>query len=63
MICCPDSYYPKPKTWLTRHTLLREFNNQSHSKLRNPTVLYSKTKSKCIQGLYKFKSSCFKRFK
>lgn len=29
MICCPDSYYPKPQIWLTRHTLLREFNNQS----------------------------------
>ena len=29
MICHPDSYYPKPKIWLTRHTLLREFSNQS----------------------------------
>lgn len=29
MICRPDSYYPKPKIWLTRHTLLRQFNNRS----------------------------------
>lgn len=55
----PDSYYPKPRIWLTHHPLLRKLNDQSltpNSGIQQyPIVLYSETEAYVFKGYINFR--------